>query len=686
MLKLYQHKKINTKTKILLGASFVLIGAGFAFYFQDLEQQKVKISSDTIKGNSILGSVVEGRNDSTDKNTISTQSKLIYESRVIESKVKTSTAAIVSWSQNHSEEEPGLELRVNDGQEWSKWIKTGSGAEDRKDGAALVNSGIILSKNIHKIQYRFTLNNSEEEASPEIDLTSMKIETIDSSKGPSLSEKTAWQKITGLIGLKSDSATARPAGPPINSRLVWGSPEPYDSPRWTPEYEPLNRVVVHHTATTPEADSSAAVRAIWYYHANNLAWGDIGYNYLVDQAGNIFQGRYFDGNYAEANNVDVVGGHAYDNNRGTTGIAALGDFTNTAPTASLVHSIGEVAAYKGGPYDLNPAEGTTFGGNLLGHRDLLSTSCPGANLYAQIQTIRNVANALFPRYRVAQYSWQYVTQFVYSDPARQIPVDPYSNPLVTGRKLYLTVEARNTGSKKWYRDGANPVRLGTSNPRDRLSTFCDESSWLSCGRAANLAEPIVAPGQVGSFQFAVIIPANNNVGSDVTLKEYFTPLAEGVTWFNDPGLYWGFTVAKPYAWQYVNQYAYTDAAHLNPIDLNNTQVNSGQRIYLSVVARNVGSKAWTSAAPNPVRLGTSNPRDRTSAFYDSSSWLGASRTVNIAPASVAPGETGTFDFSIVIPPNNTGAEKQYKEYFSPLSEGVVWFNDPGQYWLIKVAP
>lgn len=683
MVKLFQFKLFGLNVAITLVVILILSMIGFWLYNEDRQANKTVITSNTIKGDRVLGKVIKGENSSTKKNKLATEGKLIYESKFIVTNKPTSTAAVISWSQqSNSNNHTGLEMRVYDGNKWSKWMQTVSDQDDRKDGTKPKNSSIILSKNINKVQYRLSLDSS----SPEIDLSSVKIETIDSSRGPSLTKKTTWQKISETLGFGAKIAKSRPVGPPINSRLVWGSPEPYDSPGWTPEYEPLNRVVVHHTAATPSADSSAAVRAIWYYHTYTNGWGDIGYNYLVDQAGNIFQGRYADGNYAEANNVDVVGGHVYGNNRGTTGISALGDFTNASPTTSLVHSIGEVAAYKMGPYGLNPAGGETYGGNLLGHRDLLSTACPGRNLYAQLPTIRSVASALFPRYYVPNYAWQYVNQYAFSDPARQIPINLKTTPFVTGRKIYLTVHARNTGTKVWYPNSANPVRLGTSMPQGRTSSFCDSPSWLSCGRVTNIAEPSVFPGQVGSFQFAVVIPENNNVGSDVTLKEYFAPLAEGITWFNDPGLYWAFTIPKPYAWQYVNQHAYTDADRQNPINLNTTPVSAGQTIYLTVEARNTGSKAWTPSAPNPVRLGASKPQDRTSSFCDPGSWISCGRVTNISQSNVAAGDVGTFDFSIVIPANNTGIEKSYKEYFSPLSEGVVWFNDPGLYWLIRISP
>jgi hypothetical protein len=684
MVKVVRFKIFGLNLFVLFIVVAIIAGVGLWLYNDDKEANKTVITSDTLTGGKVLGRVVKGSDSANAKNKLATADKeLIYESRPINTNKPTTTAAVVSWGQQgNPDHPPALEMRVENNGEWSKWMDVPSDQDDRKDGTPPKNSGIIISKDIGKVQYRLALTGP----SPEIDLSSIKIETIDTSKGPSLSRKTAWQKIGETFGFGIKTAKARLAGPPINSRLVWGSPEPYGSPGWTPEYQPLNRVVIHHTATTPQADSSAAVRAIWQYHTYTQGWGDIGYNYLVDQAGNIFQGRFFDGKYAEEHNVDVVGGHTYGNNEGTTGIAALGDFTNDAPSASLVHWMGELAAYKGGPYGLNPAGGETYGGNLLGHRDLYPTGCPGATLYSQLPTIRNVANAVFPRYYVPPYSWQYLNQFAFSDPARQVPIDLNGTPVITGRKIYLTLHARNTGTKTWYPSGPNPVRLGTSNPQDRPSSTCDTNSWITCARAANIAEPSVAPGQIGSFQFSVVVPYNIVAGSAVRLNEYFSPLAEGATWFNNPGLYWGFTIEKPFAWQYVHQYAYTDAAHQNPIDLNTTPVNGGQSIYLRVEAQNTGSRTWTPDGPNPVRLGTSNPQDRASPLYDNASWITPARVVNISQPTVAPGEIGSFDFKIKVPINSTGKEKEYREYFNPLSEGIVWFNNPGLFWIVRVAP
>ncbi|MEK7620908.1 MAG: N-acetylmuramoyl-L-alanine amidase, partial [Patescibacteria group bacterium] len=480
MKKLFQHKFLGLNFFVMIAIVIGIIGSGLWLYIEDREANKTVITSKTIKGNKVLGEVVEGENNSGKKNRLSTKTQLVYQSKSINTYKNTSTAAVVSWSQQgDSGEHTGLEMRVRDGDKWSDWMYTSSEQDDRKDGTKPLNSGIILSKDISKVQYRLSLD----KYSPEINLSSIKVEAIDSSKGPSISNKTTWQKLGDIFGI-NNSVNARLKGPTIKSRAGWGSPEPNSSPRWTPKYEPVKRVIVHHTAATPNADSSAAVRAVWHYHANSRGWGDIGYNYLVDQSGNIFHGRYTNAEYAEQNNVDVVGGHAYGNNLRTVGIAALGDFTNRTPSSASIRAIGEVAAFKGGPYGLNPSKGT----RLVGHRNVRSTSCPGAKLYAKLSNIRRVANALYPRYYVPPYAWKYVNQYVYSDESRQTQIDPSTTPLMSGNKIYVTVQARNIGAKKWFSDGLNPIRLASTNPKMRESSFCDSDSWIDCTRPTAVAE------------------------------------------------------------------------------------------------------------------------------------------------------------------------------------------------------
>jgi hypothetical protein len=88
---------------------------------------------------------------------------------------------------------------------------------------------------------------------------------------------------------------------------------------------------------------------------------------------------------------------------------------------------------------------------------------------------------------------------------------------------------RNTGTDTWYREGAIPVRLGSSNPMDRSSAFYTAGDWISPGRPTGLDSLTTEPGQVGRFTWIATAP--QQVGS---YAEYYAPLAEGVTWMG-PG-------------------------------------------------------------------------------------------------------------------------------------------------------
>jgi hypothetical protein len=130
------------------------------------------------------------------------------------------------------------------------------------------------------------------------------------------------------------------------------------------------------------------------------------------------------------------------------------------------------------------------------------------------------------------YSWAYVSQGAYSDSARTHSVDLSSAK--TNTTYYLQLKAKNIGGQTWKQ---GVIKLGTSNPIDRSSAFCDPS-WLSCNRAATLVESSVVPGQNGTFNFSVRTP-----GTTGTYNEYFRLVADGITWMDDYGQFWGFTLS-----------------------------------------------------------------------------------------------------------------------------------------------
>lgn len=358
---------------------------------------KTEISTGKIPGDNAQGTILKGLNTSERKNHLKTNDSVTYQSEILDTHKPQTNAAILQWNQRDNSGEVLAGFRVFNGESWSRWVES-SPQEDRKDGTSAPHAALVIGDGIEKIQYRFELiADATLNTSPEIDLSSTSIELVDTTKGPSPTKQAhSIQNILEKVGL-INTAQAHSDDPRIISRAEWGAPEPNSSDRWTPEYRKLEHVIVHHTAVASQGDSAASVRAIWYYHANSLAWGDIGYNYLVDTSGNIFEGRYSNKEYAEKNSVDVVGGHAYSYNYGSSGIAALGDFTNTQPTSSMLNSIGALAAYKLYRYGVSPNDWRGGIPVIVGHRDVIQTSCPGT-IHNHLATLRSIASTEYNHY------------------------------------------------------------------------------------------------------------------------------------------------------------------------------------------------------------------------------------------------------------------------------------------------
>ena len=162
---------------------------------------------------------------------------------------------------------------------------------------------------------------------------------------------------------------------------------------------------VHHTAGSnsyrPE-DSAGLVRGISAYHVQGNGWCDIGYNFLVDRFGTIFEGRY--GSLTRP----VIGAHTLAFNRDTLGVSAMGDFATAAAPAAMTSSISKVLGWKLSLYDRDPrataqltsgggtgakwAAGTVVTFNVVsGHRDGYATDCPGDVLYRELPALRDAA-------------------------------------------------------------------------------------------------------------------------------------------------------------------------------------------------------------------------------------------------------------------------------------------------------
>ena len=205
-----------------------------------------------------------------------------------------------------------------------------------------------------------------------------------------------WQPPTGVL--------APGQVPNIISRAQWGADESMKC--GTPVYDDgVKAAIVHHTAGSndyaPE-DSAAIVRAIYAYHTRTLGWCDIAYNALVDKYGQVFEGR--------AGGIDrpVEGSHTGGFNKDTWGVAMLGNFDDVRPTEIQLRTVGRLLGWRLGIDHVDPlgtvvltSAGTTYTHfprgstptlpTIFTHRDVGNTDCPGAQAYAAMPEIRDIA-------------------------------------------------------------------------------------------------------------------------------------------------------------------------------------------------------------------------------------------------------------------------------------------------------
>lgn len=187
----------------------------------------------------------------------------------------------------------------------------------------------------------------------------------------------------------------------VVSRCEWGADESLMT--WTPEFYPAQKLTIHHTATANgDADPAATVRAIYRYQAVDRAFGDIGYQYLIDESGRVYEGRYSGTDSSpghDASGSVVTAAHVGGFNSGNTGIALLGTLTSVGPTVSARGALEQLLRNltvsdkidpRGTSVYVNPVTAVTkFVANISGHRDWAATECPGGVLYAMLPTIRD---------------------------------------------------------------------------------------------------------------------------------------------------------------------------------------------------------------------------------------------------------------------------------------------------------
>ncbi|RPK88728.1 N-acetylmuramoyl-L-alanine amidase [Streptomyces sp. ADI98-12] len=193
--------------------------------------------------------------------------------------------------------------------------------------------------------------------------------------------------------------------PKIVTRKGWGADESLRDKSFA-YTGTVKAAFVHHSATGNNytcAEAPSVIRGIYRYHTKSSGWRDLGYNFMVDKCGTVYEGR--------AGGVDkaVLGAHTLGFNSNSTGIAVLGSFSSAKPPKAAVDAVAKLTAWKLGLSGANPKGKVTLtsgGSNLYakgrkvslhvisGHRDGYSTECPGTRLYGQLGAARSASAKL----------------------------------------------------------------------------------------------------------------------------------------------------------------------------------------------------------------------------------------------------------------------------------------------------
>jgi hypothetical protein len=198
---------------------------------------------------------------------------------------------------------------------------------------------------------------------------------------------------------------AATGAPPIVPRASWGANEAIR--RGPPSYASSVRfAVIHHTAGRNDysrSEAAAIVKGIQIFHVQGNGWNDIGYNFLVDRFGTVYEGRY---GGADRN---VIGAHALGFNTGSVGIALLGTYGSTKPSQAALDAIERLVSWRLDLAHVDPTSFLTFISSgseryanglpvllsaVSGHRDTGFTECPGDALYGRLSEIAGAAHRL----------------------------------------------------------------------------------------------------------------------------------------------------------------------------------------------------------------------------------------------------------------------------------------------------
>jgi len=349
----------------------------------------------------------------------------------------------VSWTPGEKAPRINVEARTRGAKGWSRWreleledvVSAPLGALQPSDAAgARAGTEPLYSGSSSGVQVRVDVVSG---GLPE----DLRVDLVDPGTSAADSSVVAQPAVS--------SAGAVVAQPAIMTRAQWGADESLRN-GFAGYGETISAAFVHHTTGASDytsAEVPGMIRAIYAYHTQTLGWADIGYNFLVDRFGRLYEGRW------GGMDQPVIGAHTGGFNTNSVGVAALGDHETNPVPAAVITAFGQVLGWKLGLYGRDPygrAALTSGGGSssrypagqvvefdvVSGHRDASFTLCPGQYLYPRLSEIRAEVAASMGRpgpLRAVTPSRILDTRIGLGVPAGVVPAGSTRSLQVTGR-------------------------------------------------------------------------------------------------------------------------------------------------------------------------------------------------------------------------------------------------------------
>ncbi|UYZ61414.1 N-acetylmuramoyl-L-alanine amidase [Hymenobacter weizhouensis] len=262
-----------------------------------------------------------------------------------------------------------------DGLQWSAWQPGVLDGHADDDATRRVSRAQELAPTVRFVQVRAEV--AGQGATPVLS----QLEAVFYSPGETPAAATTAPDLTAQDATSQVAVTC--AKPVVTSRAGWGA----RTPTGTRSYTTVTHLVVHHEAgSNTSSDWAARVRAVESLHIDANGWSDVGYNYLIDPNGVVYEGR--------SGGDNVIGAHFCGGNANTMAVCMLGDYSSIAPTTAARESLKKILAWKAARENINPLGSSTHYAagtipNVCGHRDNKGcTACPGNVLYGQLPTLR----------------------------------------------------------------------------------------------------------------------------------------------------------------------------------------------------------------------------------------------------------------------------------------------------------